>query len=250
MRTRKQFFDDFDTPASALQITEKLFSKVPDIVYCIKNRHGQYVSANQAFAERLGLGSVDSIIGKTAGDLFPEHLVAIYAEQDRMILEQGIEISNRLELVFNREGNLGWYLANKFPISGRSGEIIGIASTSRDLQTPRDEDLRFEGLAKVVSEIQNNHLHDLKPHDLAKSAGLSLAQLERRMRKVFKLSSAQFIRKTRIESAAHQLIETEKAIIEIALDCGYSEQSAFTRQFKASVGMTPGAYRSNYRKKP
>ena len=30
---------------------------------------------------------------------------------------------------------------------------------------------------------------------------------------------------------------------QIALDCGYGDQSAFTRQFHATVGITPIAYR-------
>lgn len=247
MTIRKQFLDSLVSPAAGLMTTEKLFSKVPDIVFCIKNTSRQYVSANLAFAERLGLASVDDIIGKTAEDLFPAHLAAIYTEQDQKILTQGEEISDRLELVSNRNGRLGWYLAGKFPIAGKDGAVIGLASISRNLQKPGDEDLQLAGLAKVVAHIQKNYLEDLKPTELAQSADLSLTQLERRMRKIFKVSTAQFIRKTRIESAARQLIETNKAIINIALDCGYSDQSAFTRQFKISVGMTPGAYRSAYR---
>jgi AraC-like DNA-binding protein len=30
---------------------------------------------------------------------------------------------------------------------------------------------------------------------------------------------------------------------ELALECGYADQAAFTRQFHKSVGLTPGAYR-------
>jgi AraC-like DNA-binding protein len=30
---------------------------------------------------------------------------------------------------------------------------------------------------------------------------------------------------------------------ELALECGYADQAAFTRQFRKSVGLTPGAYR-------
>jgi AraC-like DNA-binding protein len=29
----------------------------------------------------------------------------------------------------------------------------------------------------------------------------------------------------------------------LALECGYADQAAFTRQFRKSVGLTPGAYR-------
>jgi AraC-like DNA-binding protein len=30
---------------------------------------------------------------------------------------------------------------------------------------------------------------------------------------------------------------------ELALECGYADQAAFTRQFHKTVGLTPGAYR-------
>lgn len=245
--SRQQFLNQLTHSTEGALVAERLFAEVPDIVFCIKDTDGCYIAANPAFAERIGLGSVNKILGKTASELFPAHLAATYQAQDEVVIKQGREIRNRLELVFNRDGSLGWYLASKIPLCGKYGQVIGLASISRDLQTPGDEDLRFAGLAKVVETIHHHFAEDLKPADLAKTATLSLTQLDRRMRKIFKLTTSQFIRKIRIEAAAHMLTETEKAIIDIALDCGYSDQSAFSRQFKATVGMTPGVYRGSYR---
>ncbi|MCP5535983.1 MAG: AraC family transcriptional regulator [Akkermansiaceae bacterium] len=242
-RLRNEFLAQLATPL----VAERLFAEVPDIVFCMKNLDGLYISANPAFAERLGLRSVDEILGKTAVDLFPPHLCATYQAQDEVVFRQGREIRDQLELIFNRDGSVGWYLASKIPLVGKNGTVIGLASISRDLLTPGDEDLRFAGLAKVIERIQHDYSDDLKPSSLAKTAGLTLTQLERRMRKVFKLTTSQFIRKTRIEAAARMLTNTDKAIIDIALDCGYGDQSAFTRQFKSTVGMAPGAYRGAYR---
>jgi hypothetical protein len=42
------------------------------------------------------------------------------------------------------------------------------------------------------------------------------------MRKVFKRTTVQFIRKTRLDNAARQLIKPHKPIIDIALKCGPS----------------------------
>jgi PAS domain S-box-containing protein len=239
---RAEFLSQLDTP----MVAELLFEQVPDIVFCIKNNQGQYISANPAFAERLGLRSVAEILGKTAADIFPTHLATTYLAQDEQVFQHGREINDRLELVFNRDGSLGWYLARKIPLMGKEGQIIGLASISRDLLTPGDAALRFAGLAKVVDQIQLNYADDLKPAELARLAELSPTQLERRMRKVFKLSTSQFIRKTRIGAAARMLTGNNESIINIALDCGYGDQSAFTRQFKATVGMAPGAYRSAF----
>jgi PAS domain S-box-containing protein len=242
-RLREEFLAQLAPPL----VAERLFAEVPDIVFCIKNKEGLYLSANPAFAERLGLKSVDEILGKTAADLFPAHLSASYHAQDEVVLHQGREISDRLELIYNRDGSVGWYLASKIPLIGKNETVIGLASISRDLLTPGDEDLRFAGLAKVVEHIHSDFSDDLKPSVLAKAAGLSHTQLERRMRKVFKLTTSQFIRKIRIEAAVHMLTESDKPIIDIALDCGYGDQSAFTRQFRSTVGMAPGAYRGTCR---
>lgn len=237
---RTEFLAKLATP----MWVEQLFAEIPDIVFCVKNSHGQYVAANAAFAERLGHQSVSSILGKTATDIFPPVLAATYQAQDESVLRDGREISNRLELVCNRGGSLGWYLAHKVPLIGKDGTIIGLASTSRDLLMPGAADLRFAGLVDVVERIQRDFAEDLKPSELAVTANLSPTQLERRMRKVFKLTISQFIRKTRIGAAARMLTKSDRPIVDIALDCGYSDQSAFTRQFKATVGLAPGSYRS------
>ncbi|MEK6249897.1 MAG: PAS domain-containing protein [Planctomycetales bacterium] len=111
---RAEFLSQLDTP----MLAELLFEQVPDIVFCIKNKQGQYISANPAFAERLGLRSVTEILEKTAADIFPPHHAATYLAQDEQVMQQGQEINDRLELVFNRGGSLGWFLACIIPLLG------------------------------------------------------------------------------------------------------------------------------------
>lgn len=234
------FLATLDTPL----VGDRLFAQLHDVVYCIKDLDGRYITANKAFADRLNLRSISTIIGKTAADLFPAHLAENYNQQDQEIFEKGEDIIDRLE-VFIDKGRFVWHLASKFPLQGNNGEIAGIASISRDLLTPCDEDLRFAGITQVVSRIQAEYSESINIAGLAAEIGLTVTQLDRRMKKVFKFSTAQFIRKTRIIAATSALRKTKKPISQIAQECGYSDQSAFTRQFSATVGMTPGAYRIN-----
>ena len=46
-----------------------------------------------------------------------------------------------------------------------------------------------------------------------------------------------------MDAAVRRLRETDDPISKIALDCGYAEQSSFTRQFKQTVGISPARYR-------
>ena len=64
-----------------------------------------------------------------------------------------------------------------------------------------------------------------------------------KMKKGFKLSVGQYVRKVRIDLAVQLLRESDLGIAEIALRCGYSEQSSLTRQFKSAVGCPPGEFR-------
>lgn len=244
--TARELRDQFLSKVEDGTLTERLFSEIPDVVFCLKNLERVYVSANDAFAERVGLGSRWEVVGKTAEDLFPKVLADHYQEQDNEVIESQEGFRERLELVPLRDGSLGWFLASKVPIYGEGHHVIGLASISRDLKIPSGKEQGFAQLVGVVREIENHFRDDLCRRHLATQADMSEAQLERRMKRVFGMSLSGLIRKTRVEHGSRLLIETKKSLSDIAQDCGYSEQSAFTRQFKSTVGIPPGKYRGEF----
>ncbi len=52
-----------------------------------------------------------------------------------------------------------------------------------------------------------------------------------------------YMAKRRLRLAADALRDTDKSIVEIALDCGFSSQQALTRAFTHAYGCAPSAYR-------
>jgi AraC-like DNA-binding protein len=62
-------------------------------------------------------------------------------------------------------------------------------------------------------------------------------------KKLFGLTPSQLIVKTRITIASRLLRETNLSVAAIAQQCGYSDQSAFTRAFRQASGVTPLEYR-------
>jgi transcriptional regulator GlxA family with amidase domain len=50
--------------------------------------------------------------------------------------------------------------------------------------------------------------------------------------------------KLRVDLAERHLRQTDRSIAAIALETGYSDQSAFTRQFRRATGLSPREYRN------
>ncbi len=231
----------------SLELVQQLFDALGDVVYCIKDRQRRYLSVNQAFAHRAGVAAPELMLGRTADDFFPQSLVEVYDEQDAEVFSTGRPIIDQLERITNPDGSLGWYLASKFPVVNETGEVTGLAGLSLDLHSPSVNDLEIANLKSLVEHIRSNLDQSLRTETLAQSIGLSAIMLDRRMKRVFRLSTKKFISKCRLEEAARRLADTDDSISEIALACGFSDQSSLTRQFRAALSVTPALFRKNSR---
>ena len=76
---------------------------------------------------------------------------------------------------------------------------------------------------------------------------MSASQLERTFRRVLGLTPKQLIMRFRLEEALRLLTTGDDSIADVAVACGYYDQSAFARHFKRVVGTTPAAYRATHR---
>ncbi len=222
---------------------EALFDHFGDLVFFVKNLRGEYVVVNQTLVKRCGRRHKNELIGRRADEIFPPSLGQSYRAQDERVLKQGSAIRNQLELHFYPSGARGWCLTNKLPLRDRAGRVAGLVGISKDLQAANERSEDYARVARAVEYIQANFSEPLRVRELAARAGFSEYQFEQRVRKIFQLTAGQLIQKVRMENAVRQLRETNANIATIALNCGYSDQSAFTRQFRQAAGLSPTEYR-------
>ena len=225
---------------------EALFDRLGDLVFFIKNRRAEYVVVNQTLVERCGKKDKRELMGRRADELFPAPLGQGYRAQDERVLRSGAAILNQLELHFYPSGARGWCLTNKLPLRGRSGHVIGLMGISQDLQTANERSEDYARVAEAVARIQTHFGESLRVSRLAADADLSIYQFEQRIRAIFQITAGQLIQKIRMEHAVQQLRETKLPIAEVALSSGYSDQSAFTRQFRQTIGLSPSEYRRTF----
>ncbi len=223
---------------------EILFDCVSDVVFFVKNARGEYVVVNQTLVERCGYRDKSDLIGRRADDVFPKPLGDVCRASDESVLQDHAPVLNELELHFYPSRERGWCLTTKLPLHDRQGRVIGLIGVSKDLHAGDEHGEDYSAVARAVQHIKQNIGTALRVTDLAARSGLSVYQFEQRIQRVFHLTAGQLIRKTRMEAAMKRLRDTADAIADIALDCGYSDQSAFTRQFRQTVGLSPSEYRT------
>lgn len=224
---------------------EALFDGLPDLVFFVKNQRGEYVVVSQTLVERLRKRGKHELIGRRVDEVFPAPLGRSYRTQDEQVLGGGAPIRDQLELHFYPGARRGWCVTQKLPLRGRDRAIVGLYGYSRDLHAANERGEDFSQVAEAVQRIRTRYDEPLRVSELARRAGLSQYQFESRMRRIFRITAGQLIQKVRIDAALERLREGDASVAEIASACGYSDQSAFTRAFRQTVGYSPSEYRAS-----
>ncbi len=240
---RNKDFSQKPSKIAAIWPTESLFDRVPDIVFFAKDADGRYTAVNETLVRRLGRSGKAEVLGRAASELFPRHLAERIEMQDRDVLRHGKSIESELELHLYADGQQGWCLTWKEPVRDAAGRIAGLTGLSRDIRPFAAPQPDVERVSAILDYARRHIDQPLPVAELAAHAGLSAWQLDQRVRGLFGISLAQYVARTRIDTACALLRETAEPVSAVALAAGYADQAAFTRQFRKAVGLTPLSYR-------
>lgn len=103
----------------------------------------------------------------------------------------------------------------------------------------------FSKINHSIEFIEKHIQYDIRLEDVALYVELSPYHFHRVFHSILGETITVYIKKRRLSFAAEDLFNTNKRIIEIAVDYGCESQEAFTRAFKHMFGVTPGAFRKN-----
>jgi AraC-like DNA-binding protein len=102
----------------------------------------------------------------------------------------------------------------------------------------------------VIAEavrFMSEHLHEpISREDVADAASLSPSHFSRQFRAQVGRTFTDVLNQMRIDKAAELLVRTDRPLILVAMDCGFSDQSYFTKVFRRYARTTPGEYRDRH----
>ena len=98
----------------------------------------------------------------------------------------------------------------------------------------------------MLSYMHENFAEKLTLEQIAESAAVSVRECLRCFRESIHQSPMDYLIEYRIQRAKKMLEHTDLSITDVALHCGFSNNSYFTKRFHSSTGQTPNTYRKAF----
>jgi AraC-like DNA-binding protein len=242
LKLRDDFFRNQINPRQLLDAFEHL----PGFRYFVKDTKSRLMALTRKRVSQLGLTSEDELIGLTDRDYLPAEIVDQFLADDQWVFRHGKPLRNRVEMGMDENGFRDWIITDKYPLMNAQGEVVGLIGTIQFFEARRKMLGYLGAVGKAADYIRDRLGEGLMLSDIARHAGLSERQLQRLFRRAFGMTINQFIIRSRIQAAMHELAHSQRPIAEIALMFGFSDQSAFTNQFRSIAGLPPRIYRERY----
>jgi len=112
-------------------------------------------------------------------------------------------------------------------------------SDTQRLSVPTRIGVRHPKLAAVILRMEGNIEEPVSPADLAMDVGLSTRQLERLFRRYLNRSPKRYYMELRLQKARNLLMQTDMTVINVALACGFTSPSHFSKCYRAQYETTP-----------
>lgn len=230
-----------------------LFDFVEEVVVWIKDRDGRYRWVNRAFLinyavnNRFDPASIELgvVLGKSDYDLSPGYLADQFLHDDEYVLS-GKRIVDRIEQVGQPDGSTVWNVTNKIPLLDVDGSVVGTAGMTRRLEASQQRGTPGVAFGPVLAYMRDHYHTTISNKHLARLAHLSVRAFERKFHGCFHITPQKYIRRLQLRMASRALVYTSQPLADVAVECGFSDQSHFTREFRRYFGRTPREFRAHY----
>ncbi|TLX56208.1 AraC family transcriptional regulator [Stutzerimonas nosocomialis] len=123
---------------------------------------------------------------------------------------------------------------------------VHLVRTYRDPDRParRGNALQAHKLRRVIELMNQRLAEDFCLANLARAAQLSEYHFSRLFKRATGLSPSHYFIRLRMARARALLLDTDRSIIDIGMEVGYSSPGHFSQVFRREVGVTPSDYRN------
>jgi transcriptional regulator GlxA family with amidase domain len=128
------------------------------------------------------------------------------------------------------------------------GSLVADALVHTPVRTDADEQrlsvparigVRHPKLVSIIQRMERSTEEPISPSELARSVNMSTRQLERLFRRYLNRSPKRYYMELRLEKARNLLLQTDMSVINVALACGFTSPSHFSKCYRGHFNRTP-----------
>jgi AraC family transcriptional regulator len=211
-----------------------IMSTVPQLL----EFEGRWNSSVKALFLHLQHAAIIEVAASTArGDPERVEIVPMFGFHDPLFYYLGVELNRELQ-------NMS-FLGSLFAETIANTIILHMLDKYSNLARRRSMSTRklTPPQIRALDEYLQAHLHErVSLADLASCIHVSVSHFERIFRATLHCPPYHYVLERRIERAKLLLANPTLSLHDVARECGFANQSHFTRHFTRSVGVTPARF--------
>lgn len=197
--------------------------------------------------EDFGLPPLPAVYDRVLPAILPLHpgFQNLLNRRIRIVFEQPNSIPALLELMamesYRPNGDSGVALRNLLSVLLMKCCRAAMKSGIAPIQGIHESHATW--LSRLILHIDTHYMDDLSLTSLASLVRIHPNHLSRAFRQYVGKPLIQYINERRVQMAMLLLRSTNRKVIDIAMECGFQNVSAFNRLFKQKLNCSPGQYR-------
>jgi len=210
----------------------------------VKDREHRYLHVNRGWLVSTGYAEASEVLGKTAMDLFPAWRAERYMREEREILGQG-RCFDYEEIAAAPDGGTARWRSLKFPWV-EDGRIVGVTGIGMLIESGALRDHRADVMPDLLEWMARHACEVLTIEEIAEKHHMSRRSLERFFHEHTGESPVRYRMRRRVERAKELLRKSDAPLSRVAGECGFCDQSHFSRVFHKETGISPSEWRAKH----
>ena len=132
-------------------------------------------------------------------------------------------------------------------VRGRLLDLFAGLAESGRYTAPSREKPPSQGIKAAIDHIRRHYSRQLTVGELAEVGHMSGGHFCRLFKRYTFQTPVQYINSVRLSAAMDLLLESDRKVLDIALETGFNSLSYFTDVFKQSLGCTPTEFRRDHK---
>lgn len=158
------------------------------------------------------------------------------------------KVGNISKILFYYENVINYFKSNDYisQMKYKANLLLLLTSIIEDENYNKENGVSSnfnDTISRIIYYINFNYKENITLNSVAEKFNYTPQNISILFKKCLGKTFHKYLTEIRLENAVHLLLNSDKKVIDISLECGFPNEMAFINKFKQKYNMTPNTYR-------